>query len=394
TCQKPRWGQKVLLEPDRSVYRKNEEVSLSCLRGLLPEFSLVKCSETDPAMGYIRSVKDVWLGRNTTGHWIQIQKSVKCVNLLRVVPGTLEVSATSIKLNWTCRFPHACERMQAMCRLAWPPLPPCEAEEITREEMLWGEKGTFTCPLLQPFTFYNVTISLPPSTVLFTRLVSTEEAVPDKPQNVSLDASTGLLSWSALPPCKGEILAYQLSITARDARESGFLEIERLRLEGSVTEYALPQHRPGRTYVVTVQGVTAAGAGPVSRREFRGSGKGYPSAAPNGSSSGAHGISPSQGTAVLPLRPIAQPHAAQSEHQLVVAQGHEPSALAGVCSAELQPFNASRQPRAYVAAVLNLTAPTAFVLGDGSRRHGYYNAPLQPDGNYTVLLRLVRRGQQ
>ncbi|XP_025894962.1 uncharacterized protein LOC112947154 [Nothoprocta perdicaria] len=274
-CQRPRWDQSLQLTPDQRNYRQNEEVMLSCPDGLHPSFTEVKCASEVKSIRHGKPVYgEVWMRRNGTAGWIRIQSDAECTELLRVVPESLEVSATSIKLNWTCRIPHACERMQAMCRLASPSSPPCEAEEITGEEMLWGEKGTFTCPLLQPFTFYSVTISLPPSTVLFAWPFQTKETVPDKPKNVSLDASTGLLSWSALPPCKGEILAYQLSITARDARESGFLEIERLRLDGSVTEYALPQHRPGRTYVVTVQGVTAAGAGPVSRWEFRGSAAG------------------------------------------------------------------------------------------------------------------------
>ncbi|NWI17425.1 PTPRU phosphatase, partial [Crypturellus soui] len=380
-CQRPQWDRSLQLTPDQRNYKQDDEVLLSCPEGLHPSFTDVKCE------------REVWMGRNGTAGWIHIQSDVDCAELLQVVPETLEASATSIKLNWTCTFPEACQDMRGICRLALPSSPPCEAEEVTGEEMLQGQKGTFACPLLQPFTPYSVTIYLPPRTVLFTWQFQTKETVPDKPQNLSLDASAGVLRWSALPPCKGEILGYQLSITARSARESSFLEVERLRVNGSVTEYKLPDHRPGLTYVVTVQGLTAAGAGAASRQEFPGSGL-ETSAPLNSSSSGAHGISPSQGTAVLPLRPITEPHTAQSEHQLVVAARQDPAALASVCSADLQPFNANQQHRAYVAAVLNLTAPTDFVLGDGTLRHGYYNAPLQPDGNYTVLLRLVRRGQQ
>lgn len=73
---------------------------------------------------------------------------------------------------------------------------------------------------------------------------------------------------------------------------------------------------------------------------------------------------------------------------------HNSTTVEGVCSAEPQPFNASRQPGAYVAAVLNLSTPMDFVLGDGTRGQGYHNAALRPDCNYTALLRLVRRSQQ
>lgn len=128
------------------------------------------------------------------------------------------------------------------------------------------------------------------------------------------------------------------------------LETERLRLNGSVTELRLPEHSPGSSYAVTIRGVTAAGAGAALMREFHGnSGSGelcrvagpgawartsrsrqpaLPEAAPllaqpcRRSFPGcppadtprpqgircrsARDIAPSQGTAVLPLRPIAR----------------------------------------------------------------------------------------
>ncbi|XP_068782061.1 receptor-type tyrosine-protein phosphatase U-like isoform X2 [Struthio camelus] len=384
-CQHPQWDQRLQLVPDRVTYQKNEEVVLSCPEGLQPSFTEVKCASEVWSVSHGKPVyREVWMGRNGTGGWIRIRSNVECIELLQVVPGSWEVSATSIKLNWTCRFPDACQHMRATCQLVGPAFPTCEAEDVRGEKLLRGQKGTFTCAPLQPFTVYSITISLPPSTVLFTWQFQTEEMVPDKPENLSLDPSTGSLRWNALPSCKGEILGYQLGITARSTREGSFLEIERLRLNSSVTEYRLPDYRPGRTYVVTVQGLTAAGGGDVSRQEFLSSG--LETTAPlNVSSRGARDISRSQGTAVLPLRPITQPHEAVSQ---------DAAAVAGACSEQLPPFNASLQHRAYVAAVLNLTAPTDFVLGDGTRRHGYYNAPLQPDWNYTALLRLVRRRQQ
>lgn len=82
------------------------------------------------------------------------------------------------------------------------------------------------------------------------------------------------------------------------------------------------------------------------------------------------------------------------EHQLIVAVMDNVTSVEGACSWEPQPFNASQQPGAYVAAVLNLTAPTEFVLGNGTHGQGYHNAALHPGWDYMVLLRLVRRSQQ
>ncbi|NXS42671.1 PTPRU phosphatase, partial [Balaeniceps rex] len=394
TCQRPRWDSRLRLAPDQENYKENEEVMLSCIDGFQPSFTHVKCVREVQSISHGKPIyRGVWRGRDGRGAWNRIRSNVVCLEVLQVVPGTLEISSTSIKLNWTCRIPDACQHMSATCRLAGPSSPPCEAEEVKGEEMLHGQEGTFTCPPLQPFTDYSVTISLPPSTILFTWLVRTKETVPDKPEKLWLDASTGSLRWKALPSCKGEIIGYQLNITTRSTQDGGFLEMERLRLSSSVTEHPLREHSPGSSYVVTMQGLTAAGAGAVSLWEFQTSSSDTPHPLDIGCHS-IRDISPSQGTAVLPLRPIARPPKVAREHQLIVATMHNGTAVEDACWGEPQPFNASRQPGAYVAAVLNLTAPTDFVLGDGTRGQGYHNAALRPGSNYTALLRLVRRSQQ
>ncbi|NXS62324.1 PTPRU phosphatase, partial [Brachypteracias leptosomus] len=394
-CQRPRWDSRLQLAPDHKNYKKNEEVMLSCSEGFQPSFTHVKCSSKDKN---IRPGKpkhrEVWLGRNSGGHWTPLQSSVSCFEVLQVDPKAVEISSTSIKLNWTCRVPDTCQEMRAMCRLAEPSSPPCEADEVQGEERLLGQEGTFICPLLQPFTSYSVTISLSTSTILFTWLFRTEETVPDKPEKLWLDPNTGSLKWQALPSCKGEIIGYQLNITARHTQDGGFLETQRLRLSTSVTEHPLPEHGPGSSYVVTMRGLTAAGAGPASLWRFQANSSDTP---PHPLDFGCHSvsdISPSQGTAVLPLRPIARPTKAATELQLIVVTTHNGTVVEDACLGEPQPFNASRQPSTYVAAVLNLTGATDFVLGDGTRGQGYHNAALRPGWDYTALLRLVSRSQQ
>ncbi|XP_031413053.1 receptor-type tyrosine-protein phosphatase kappa-like isoform X2 [Meleagris gallopavo] len=248
--------------------------------------------------------------------------------------------------------------------------------------------GTFTCPPLQPFTDYTVTISVPPSTVLFSWMIRTKETVPQKPEQLQLDASTGTLRWKALPSCRGEITGYQLNITARASQDGGFLQIERLRLSSQTTEHPLPTYGPGTTYVVAVRGLTAAGPGAAAQFHTNGS------ETPDGCSRLVLNTSLSQGTAVLPLHPISWRPEAASEHQLLVAVTHNSTVLEDACSGELQPSNHSHPADPYVAAVLNLSAPTDFVLGDGTRGHGFHNAPLHPGWDYTALLRLARRSAQ
>ncbi|XP_074876243.1 receptor-type tyrosine-protein phosphatase U-like isoform X3 [Buteo buteo] len=388
TCQRPLWDQRLQLAPDQENYKKNEEVMLTCPQGFQPSFTEIKCSGKVQPFSYGNPVySDPWLGRDITGDWIRIQSSVQCIDVLQVVPGTLEVSSTSIKLNWTCRLPDACQQVRARCRLEEHSSLPCEAEEVKGEETLHGQEGTFTCPPLQPFTVYSVTMYLSPSTILFTRLLRTKETVPDKPEKLWLDPSTGSLRWKALPSCKGEIIGYQLNVTARSAQDGSFLEMERLRLSGSATEHPLPEHSPGSSYVVAVRGLTAAGAGAASLWELQTDGSDAPRPL-DISCRGVRDVSPSQGTAVLALRPVARAPAAAREHQLVVVATRNGTAVEGACSGDPQPFDA------YVAAVLNLTAPVDFVLGDGTHGRGYRNAALRPGWDYTALLRLVRRSRQ
>ncbi|NXL68151.1 PTPRU phosphatase, partial [Chordeiles acutipennis] len=394
TCQRPRWDSRLHLAPDQDNYKKNEEVMLSCPEGFQPSFTHIKCAKE---VQFIRNGKpvyrEVWNGKDIRGVWTRIRSGVECIEVLQVDPATLEISSTSIKLNWTCRIPDACQRMWARCRLAMPSSPPCEAEEVKGEEMLQGQEGTFACTSLQPFTDYSVTISLPPSTTLFSWLFRTEETVPDKPEKLWLDPSTGSLRWKPLPSCKGEIIGYQLNITARSAQDGGFLEMQRLRLSSSITEHPLPEHSPGSSYVVTMRGLTAAGAGAASLWQFESNSSDTPH--PLGiSCRSVRDIFPSQGTAVLPLHPIARPPEVAREHQLIVAATHNDTAVEGACSGEPQPFNTSWQPGTYLAAVVNLTSPTDFVLGDGTHGPGYHNAALQPGWDYTALLRLVHRSPQ
>ncbi|XP_010180252.1 PREDICTED: uncharacterized protein LOC104538669 [Mesitornis unicolor] len=269
TCQRPQWDPRLQLEPDLENYKKNEEVMLSCPDNLHLSFTHVKCAGKVLSISNSKPLySEAWNGKDTRGGWIRIQSSVVCIDILQVVSETLEISSTSIKLNWTCRLPDGCTHIRARCRLEAHSSPPCKAEEVMGEEMLQGQEGTFSCPPLQPYTVYSVTISQLPSTILFTRQFTTKETVPDKVEKLWLDPNTGSLRWKALPSCKGEIIGYQLNITTRRTHD-GFLEFKQMVVNQSVTEYMPVHQTPGSKYTVMVQGLTVAGAGAASRLEFQ-----------------------------------------------------------------------------------------------------------------------------
>ncbi|XP_032844041.1 uncharacterized protein LOC116960507 isoform X2 [Tyto alba] len=267
-CQKPQWDSRFIFDQEWGTFNPNEVVKMRCPEGHWPPPMEIKCVRLNPRDSSTIP-RSGWFVRNGTARWHRLEGNLTCVDILQVVPGTLEISSTSIKLNWTCRLPDACQHVWARCRLEEHSSPPCEAEEVKGEEMLRGQEGTFTCPSLQPFTVYSVTVSLPPSTILYTRLLRTKETVPDKPERLWLDSTTGSLRWKALPPCKGEIIGYQLNITAWRAHDDSFLEFKQVLVNQSVTQYTLLHQTPGSKYTVTVQGLTVAGAGAASLLEFQ-----------------------------------------------------------------------------------------------------------------------------
>ncbi|KAL9822406.1 uncharacterized protein GJ701_017112 [Geothlypis trichas] len=267
-CQKPQWDSRIIFDQEQGIFNPNEVVKIRCPEGYWPPPMEIKCVALKPREGSMIPHSG-WIVRNGTDTWRPVEGNLTCVDVLQVVPETLEVSSTTIKLNWTCRFPRMCQNIRARCQLEQHSSSNCEAEEVKVEEVLQGWEGTFTCSPLQPFTVYSVTISLLPSTILYTRLITTKEMVPDKPEKLEVDSKTGSLTWKALPSCKGKIIGYQLNITTMRAEDGSFVEFSQVLVNQSVSEYVPPHQIAGSKYLVTVQGLTAAGAGPAAQLEFQ-----------------------------------------------------------------------------------------------------------------------------
>ncbi|EMP41989.1 Receptor-type tyrosine-protein phosphatase T, partial [Chelonia mydas] len=271
-------------------------------------------------------------------------------------------SPTSIKLHWTCKPPKSCQgswKIRAQCLMDGPLSGPCwRPQHTTSEQPLQGLEGTVTCSSLHPFTSYRVTISGGyPATDLYSQLVHTSET----------------------------------------AEHHGQERVQQnVRVRHSVTKSLLPPLRHVTTYTVPIQGLTAAGLGQESRWDFE-TNISEPAIPPSVTALSVYSISPSSGTALLPLQPLPGLHGPIREYQIIVSAMQNGSEADTCCSPGLQPFNSSLERDMYLAAVLpahNLTGPTDFVLGDGAHHYGYYNAPLRPHRNYTAVVRVVSRWNQ
>ncbi|XP_063036465.1 uncharacterized protein LOC134432019 [Melospiza melodia melodia] len=265
-CQKPQWDSRFIFDKEQEIFNPNEVVKIRCPEGYSSPPMEIKCVTLKPREGSMIP-RSGWSMRSGTDAWHPVEGKLTCVDVPLVVPKIPEISSTSIKLNWTCRFPHMCQNIRARCQMEWHSSSDCETEEVKVEEMLQGQEGTFICAPLQPFTVYSVTISRLPSTILYADLYTTKEMVPDKPEKLWVDTSTGSLRWKELPSCKGEIIGYQLNITTMRAEDGSIIDVCPVLVNQS--EYVPPHQTAGNKYLVTVQGLTAAGAGPASQLEFQ-----------------------------------------------------------------------------------------------------------------------------
>ncbi|XP_037758526.2 receptor-type tyrosine-protein phosphatase T isoform X2 [Chelonia mydas] len=392
-CPQPQWDPRLRFVPDQPFYGLNEEMTLSCPWGSQPSPSVIRCVRWGQTWSY-------W-ARWDRGTWRPTPGNVTCPVTPRIIPGALEISPATIKLHWTCEPPESCQgswKIRAQCLMDGPLSGPCwRPQHTTSEQPLQGLEGTVTCSSLHPFTSYRVTISGGyPATVLYSQQVHTSETAPDQPKIEPLDPSTKTFRWKQLPPCKGAIVGYQLNITARREYNSSFLEVEKLRVNQSVTKYLLHPWRHGTNYTVTIQGLTAAGLGQESRWDFE-TNISEPAIPASVTALSVYSISPSSGTALLPLQPLPGLHGPIREYQIIVSAMQNGSEADACCSPGLRPFNSSLERDMYLAAVLpahNLTGPTDFVLGDGAHHYGYYNAPLRPHRNYTAVVRVISRWNQ
>ncbi|XP_072254102.1 receptor-type tyrosine-protein phosphatase kappa-like, partial [Pyxicephalus adspersus] len=77
-------------------------------------------------------------------------------------------------------------------------------------------------------------------------------------------------------------------------------------------------------------------------------------------------------------------------YEIIVFCGHKENLKEECLKYKNTPYNSSSAP--YTAAILpseSLTGPRTVILGDNQHYNGFHNAPLHPNYNYTVYIRVT-----
>ncbi|XP_040191906.1 receptor-type tyrosine-protein phosphatase mu-like [Rana temporaria] len=96
----------------------------------------------------------------------------------------------------------------------------------------------------------------------------------------------------------------------------------------------------------------------------------------------------------LQLHPVLNLNGPIRSYEIIVFGGKEDNSTKECLTFTTTPYNSSWTLSRYTAAVLpaeTLTGPRTFTLGDDHHYNGFHNAPLIPNINYTVYIRVTSR---
>ncbi|KAM5193628.1 receptor-type tyrosine-protein phosphatase kappa-like [Mantella aurantiaca] len=96
----------------------------------------------------------------------------------------------------------------------------------------------------------------------------------------------------------------------------------------------------------------------------------------------------------LQLHPLLNVNGPIRSYEIIVFRGQEDNSTKECLTMQNTSYNSSWTPSRYTAAVLpaeTLTGPKTFILGDDQHYEGFHNAPLIPNHNYTVYIRVTSR---
>ncbi|PIO24332.1 hypothetical protein AB205_0174760 [Aquarana catesbeiana] len=157
---------------------------------------------------------------------------------------------------------------------------------------------------------------------------------------------------------------------------------ESLQFPPNVTEYKIPLQY-GTNYTITLRGLTTSGAKEVTTENIE-TDIGDPP---------LHMEKTIQDD-ILQLYPVLNLNGPIRSYEIIVFGGQDGNSTKECRTFKTTLYNFSWSPSRYTAAVLpveNLTEPRTFILGDNHHYNGFHNAPLIPNHNYAIYIRVTSR---
>ncbi|XP_041426759.1 receptor-type tyrosine-protein phosphatase T-like isoform X2 [Xenopus laevis] len=292
---------------------------------------------------------------------------------------TASVTPTNISLQWECE-PGPCQSYWDISVSYWPKGKRKEEKEI--QKIIKG----VTISELQSYTEYNIIIwgyRGEKRTELERRTIKTEESAPGKPNFTQYPSINDIntLKWR-LSETHGVLTKYQLNISAHREYNISFHETQSHWLRPNVSEFNVTL-KHGTNYNVTLQGFTSAGPGEPAVWTHE-----TPIAEPLEPQKNE--ITLDKQTAKFILHPVPNQHGPISSYEIIIGTDWNGNISQSCTSYNSTRYNSSHS--LYTALLLpaeNVTQSRNLILGDGLHYGSFYNAPLSPDQNYTVYVRVT-----
>ncbi|XP_073468072.1 receptor-type tyrosine-protein phosphatase mu-like isoform X2 [Aquarana catesbeiana] len=353
-CKNPD-GRILTMYPKKIFYNIGDTVTVNCPTGYQPNPSSVRCVKIGSSIGW--------------------NNPPQCIG---VTMEDRRVTSSSISGRISCT---------PQCPGIWRFTVQCCAEPYNYISCKTSYDKSVTFTDLQPSTKYRIYTRL--SThwgqspgIVEVIYIRTEDSVPGKIEIMKVPSmEDNTIRWS-LSEEWGKITGFQMNISAWRDYNVSFAVDESLQFPPNVTEYKIPLQY-GTNYTITLRGFTSGGAGEVTTQNIE-TDIGDPP---------LH-MEKTISDVTLWLHPVLSLNGPIRSYEIIVFGGHEGNLTEECLNFKNTLYNSSWTPIRYTAAVLPaeiLTSPRTFTLGDNHHYNGFHNAPLIPNHNYTVYIRVTSR---
>ncbi|XP_072269718.1 uncharacterized protein [Pyxicephalus adspersus] len=355
-CRRPTIRNVESLTYKKEYYNNGESVTVQCKSGYYPSSDTVRCDKP-----------------GTSQEWTP--PTITCTGVTMM---DWRVTPTSISARISCTPP---------CPDHWEFIVQCCPVRNYYGNVIScttsnGKSVTFTD--LHPFTLYRIDTTIDTEQMYYnlpSTDVMTAESVPGKPEimkSPSMEDNT--IRWR-LSNGSVTVTGFQMNISASRDYNHTFNVDKSLQFPLNVTEYEIPL-RYGTNYTITLQGLTSAEVGEVTTLFIESDIEDPP----------YHKENTLRKDSTLQIYPVPDVNGPISSYEIIVYIGHNEDLGKDCKQYGNTIYNASWIPTHYTAAVLpaeSLTGPRTFILGDNQHYNGFHNAPLTPNHNYTVYIRVT-----